>query len=102
MGLQIQPPQRPVERSEVASFERLFSGDLKGSYYSFELDISLCIWLMCATYLGTPTYSKTFLLCNYVTPANFNRYVIMSHVSPTQYDIFERMAVFRLVLNLIC
>ena len=32
------------------------------------------------------------------TQANFNRYVIiMSHVSPTQYDIFGRLAAFGLV-----
>ena len=29
---------------EAASLERLFRGDLKGSHYSFELDLSLCIW----------------------------------------------------------
>ena len=46
MWLQIQPPQRPVERSEGASLERLLRGDLKGfhGHYSFELDLSLCIW----------------------------------------------------------
>ena len=28
----------------MASFERLFRGDLKDPHYSFELDLSLCIW----------------------------------------------------------
>ena len=33
-------------------------------------------------------FSNSLLL----TQANLNRYVIMSHVSPTQYDIFGRLA----------
>ena len=35
---------RPVEKSGVASLEQLFRGDLKDPHYSFELDLSLCIW----------------------------------------------------------
>ena len=27
----------------MASLERLFRGDLKGSHYSFEIDLSLCM-----------------------------------------------------------
>ena len=33
----------------VASLERLFRGVLKGSHYSFELDLSLCIWPLCSS-----------------------------------------------------
>ena len=43
MWPQIQPLQRPVKRSEEACLESLFRGDLKGSHYSFEFDLSLCM-----------------------------------------------------------
>ena len=45
------------------------------------------------------TFVNDLSSCLIVTQANFNRYVLMSHESPTptQYDIFGRMAAFWLV-----
>ena len=44
MRPQLQPLLRPLEWSEMASLERVFEGDLKGSHYSIEHELSLFIW----------------------------------------------------------
>ena len=44
MRPQFQPLLRPLEWSEVASLERVFEGNPKGSHNSIEHDLSLFIW----------------------------------------------------------
>ena len=88
MWPQIQPLQKPVERPEEASLERLFRGDLKGSHYSFEIDLSLC---MCPP--ASSVLSKNFCRKRIIVDEENNiENVQLQHLGKNAYNItFTRL-----------
>ena len=63
----------------MASLEWLFREDLKDSHYSFEIDLSLCIWPPASSVQSCVTVPRSMCAC--ILYVGRSRYVVHLQIS---------------------